>query len=218
MNCSLFSDQQHKYTDIADAAYTLNQYIWRHWHRCQGFRPDTECMLSFHPGLLLLCEQLARVCTGECRCIPVQTATASYCWRSKSQLPFCKKTADEVQAQPRCHWIDTMLLCRDAMHSIIFSSQIRNTAEAVLQALQDYGSTFNAVHLRMEGDYADLLMRFGQNSFESEASTYLDALREHGCDNTVPIYVGSGVFAQLLAQRASDLDKKVLRDTNSSLC
>ena len=27
MNCSLFSDQQHKYTDIADAAYTLNQYI-----------------------------------------------------------------------------------------------------------------------------------------------------------------------------------------------
>ena len=104
------------------------------------------------------------------------------------------------------------------MHSIIFSSQIRNTAEAVLQALQDYGSTFNAVHLRMEGDYADLLMRFGQNTFESEASTYLDALREHGCDNSVPLYVGSGVFAQESTQRASDLDKKVLRDTKSSIC
>ena len=27
MNCSLFVGQQHKHTDIADAAYTLNQYI-----------------------------------------------------------------------------------------------------------------------------------------------------------------------------------------------
>ena len=125
----------------------------------------------------------------------------------------------KVQTPPRDHGIDNLLmLCRDAMHTISFSSHIRSTAEVVLQALYKYGSTFNAVHLRMEGDYADLLMRFGQNSFESEASMYLDALREHGCDNSVPVYVGSAVFAQEFAKRASDLDKKVINDMNSSLC
>jgi len=95
------------------------------------------------------------------------------------------------------------------MQTVRFSPKVRGAAAAVLQRLQKGGGPFNGLHLRLESDYESLLLQQGPKGFDTEAAIYLKALRQHGCNGTTPLYIGSGVFLKVEGESGSELNRKV---------
>ena len=95
------------------------------------------------------------------------------------------------------------------MQTVKFSPKVRGAAAAVLQRLQKGGRPFNGLHLRLESDYESLLLKQGPKGFDTETAMYLRALKQHGCDGTTPLYIGSGVFLEEEGESGGELNSKV---------
>lgn len=97
------------------------------------------------------------------------------------------------------------------MLAINFSAKIQAVASQILQGLENKGSSFNGLHLRMEDDMADAVQDEG--GFHAAKQLYETAFKKLNYNSTTLIYVASGIFTDKADGKTSALMTQVCRDT-----